>query len=143
MTDDPEVALPSEEVTALREILTDHEVRFAVVFGSAGRPDGDPADVDLAVEFAECLPTDDGYTDTYLRLHSALENELGRDVDLVDVHSMSPRFASVVFDDGVRILGTVDRRHTLAEQLAGESQSVGDARKRVAAAVARLQEGSS
>lgn len=143
MTDDSEVALSSEEVTALREVLTDHEVRFAMVFGSAGRPRGDPADIDLAVEFVEYRPTDDGYADTYLRLYSALEDELDREIDLVDVHSISPRFASVVFEDGVLILGTVDRRHDLAEQLAGESPSVGDARKRVAAAVDRLREGSS
>lgn len=138
-TDDPEVALSSAELATCRELCTDHRVRFAVVFGSAGRPDGDLADIDLAVEFKARRPMDDGYTDAYLRLHSALEDALEWEIDLVDVHSMSPRFASVVFEDGVRILGTADRQRVLEAKFTGERPSVSDARERVAAAIDRLR----
>ena len=143
MTDDLEVALSSAELASIREMLAEHGVRFAVVFGSAARPDGEPADIDLAVEFESLKPTDNGYADTYLALYSCLDDTLDRDVDLVDVYSISPQFASVVFDDGVRIRGTADRKRTLTEQLATESPSVGNARERVAAAIDRLREGAS
>ena len=128
-TDDPEVALSSAELATLREVCTEHEVRFAVEFDSAGRPNGDeePADLDLAVEFAALRPTDDGYADAYLSLPSTLKDELDREIDLVDVYSMSQRFASIVFDDGVRVIGTADRQHSLEAELAGERPSVSDA----------------
>jgi len=142
MTDDPEVALSSTELAAVRETLAEHGVRFAVVFGSATRPDDEPADIDLAVEFELWHPTDNGYADIYLALYSALDDRLDKDVDLVDVHSMSPQFASVVFDGGVRIYGTGDRERALEEQCTVESPSVGNARERVAAAIDRLREAS-
>lgn len=141
--DDPVVALTDDELQRLRDLLATHGVELAIVFGSAAHPESDPADVDLAVEFAERRPTDEGYAAAYLDLYSALEDELDRPVDLVDVRSTSPTFASVVFDDGVLVLGSTDRLAALERRLAGDEPSVEDARKRVAAAAGRLGEGSS
>lgn len=139
--DEPEMALPSETLRRLRGILEEHGVGLALLFGSAARPGGgDPADIDLAVEFADLEPTDDGYASAYLDLYTALEDRLDAEVDLVDVRSMSPRFASVVFDEGVLILGSPEHREKLADKLGGETPSAAEARDRVAAAVARLKE---
>ena len=137
--DDPEVALAPETLRQLQGILDEHGVRLALLFGSAARPDGRPDDVDLAVEFADLTPKDDGYASAYLGLYTALEDELDVDVDLVDLRSTSPRFATVVFADGVLVVGSPDRRKTLAETLVGEAPSARDARERVAAAAARFK----
>lgn len=139
---DPEVAIDPAAVRALRDVLQDHGVRVALLFGSAARPEGAPADVDLAFEFADRVPEDPGYASAYLDLYADLEDELVEEVDLVDVHTLSPRFAAVVFDDGVRIFGSPDRLVELAAELGGELPSSRDARERVAAAAARLREGS-
>lgn len=141
--DDSGVALTDDELQRLRDLLATHGVDLAVVFGSAARPESDPADVDIAVEFAEYHPTDDGYAAVYLDLYTALADELDAGVDLVDVHSTSPAFARVVFDDGVLVLGSTDRLASLERRLAGDEPSVEDARRRVAAAAGRLGEESS
>lgn len=137
------VALPKAERRRLRELLVAHGVGLAVIFGSAATTDGPTGDLDIAVEFTEYRPTDDGYAEVYLALYSALEDGLEIEVDLVDVHSMPPEFASVVFEDGVLILGSSDRLATLERRLAGDKPSIEDARARVAAAAGRLSEGSS
>ena len=64
-------------------------------------------------------------------------------VDLVDVHSMAPRFASVTLEEGTVILGTETRRAALRERYGGESVSLAEARERVAAAAQGLREGTS
>ena len=142
MADDPAVALTPGELSTISDVLVDHDVRLAIVFGSAAHPDGEPTDIDLAIEFTHRKPTDDGYADEYLGLRAALEDALERAVDLVDVRSMPPPFAAVVFEDGVRVVGTEDRHRRLEMELAGERPSVAASRDRVAAAVDRLREGS-
>ena len=136
------VALSADECRQLRDLLGSHDVGLAIVFGSTARSHDDPADLDIAVEFATKRPTDDGYAAAYIDLYTALEDEFARPVDLVDVHSMSPGFARVVIDDGVLIRGSSDRLATLERRLAGDSPSVADAQERVSAAASRLEEGS-
>lgn len=143
MADALAVALTSRELSIIRDVFSDHDVRLAIVFGSAANPDEEPMDVDLAVEFTDRKPGDDGYASEYLGLRAALEEALEREVDLVDVHTMPPAFAAVVFEDGVRVFGTEDRFHRLAMGLAGERPSIDESRDRIAAAVDRLREGSS
>jgi hypothetical protein len=99
--------------------------------------------VDLAVEFEELRPDDDGYSDAYLRLLSDLEETLSVTVDIVDVHTMPPEFARVVFDQGILLRGTEQRRSELEQAIAGDELTVSEARERVAAAADRLREGSS
>jgi predicted nucleotidyltransferase len=135
------------EDTALddvREVLAQHSVSFALLFGSGARVSTtEMGDVDLAVEFEELRPDDDGYSDAYLRLLSDFEETLSVAVDIVDVHTMPPAFARVVFDQGILLLGTDQRRVELEQPIAGDELTVNDARKRVAAAVDRLREESS
>lgn len=73
------------------------------VFGSALRDDFDAdSDVDFLVEFADTKSRD--YVDRYLDLAVALEQLLGRKVDLVTVKSVvNPIFREVVFRDKVEL----------------------------------------
>lgn len=74
--------------TALADLCRHHHVRSLFVFGSAARDDFDPdrSDVDLLVEFA---PLAEGaYADAYFGLREALEDLLGREVDLVSVSAL-------------------------------------------------------
>ncbi|MEF8787104.1 MAG: nucleotidyltransferase domain-containing protein [Haloarculaceae archaeon] len=128
----------------VREVLARHSVSFALLFGSGARaPTAEVGDVDLAVEFEELRPDDDGYSEVYLRLLSDLEETLSFDVDVVDVHTMPPRFGHVVFDQGVLLLGDEQRRAELEQTIAGDELTVKEARERVASAVDRLREESS
>jgi predicted nucleotidyltransferase len=111
-----------------------------MLFGSVVRGDAaDANDIDLAVEFKAHRPTDDGYSDVYLRLVDDLETALSTAVDVVDVHTMDESFASVAFDEGEVLLGD-NRRSELAATVAGAPVSAEQARDRVAAAADRLQE---
>lgn len=126
-------------VTEIRECLRSHPVSFAMIFGSVARgTTTDTSDVDLAVEFDSLRPTDEGYSDAYLRLRSDLNESLGVDVDVVDVWSMSPAVARAAFDRGRVVLGTEDRRETLEAERALPQAGRADARQRVAAALERL-----
>ena len=137
--DGPDVGLAPTTVRRLREILAAHDVEIAILFGSAADPAAEPADIDLAIAFEDYQPTDPGYADVYLDLLSHLD-DLGRDIDLVDLRTMESRFASVVFEQGVLLVGSPDRRDTLAEQLIDTEATLEDARERVAAAASRLRE---
>ncbi|WP_247730628.1 type VII toxin-antitoxin system MntA family adenylyltransferase antitoxin [Halovivax limisalsi] len=134
--------LDGETIEVLERVLGEHGVSFAMVFGSGARGTMDEeSDLDVAIEFDTVRPTDDGYSERYLRLQTALEATLSIPVDVVDVHAMEPRFASVAFDEGRLIRGTESRKAELAECYAGEAPSVTNARERVRAAVERLQDG--
>jgi len=134
--------LNGDDQRRLREVLRNHGVALAAVFGSAVRADGEPADLDLLVEFEDVRPGDDGYASAYLECYSALEDALALDVDLVDVHSMSSAFAGAVLEEAVLLLGDDDRFEALVDRYGGDTPSITDARERIAAAATRLGEGS-
>lgn len=135
-----DTALDTDGIDEVERVLTRHPVEFAVVFGSVAQGTStDESDLDIAVEFEDLHPGDTGYSDAYLRLRSGLDGAVSADIDLIDVHSMTPRFARVVFDTDEILIGTEARRDELKRELAGELLSVEEARERVSAAVARLQ----
>lgn len=140
MGETPEVALLTGQLARVRETLAEHDVRLAVVFGSAAAPERDPNDIDLAVEFENWRPGDEGYTTVYLDLCEALEEEFDVEVDVVDVHSADDRFAAVILRDGVLVYGPRKRKQELTEQVADAYPSTEEACDRVAAAVTRLEE---
>lgn len=141
VTTDDRHGLDERRFAELQDVLREHGVSFALLFGSASR-DSEWRDVDVAFEFETVRPDDDGYSDAYLSLLVALEDRLDADVDLVDVHATSSSFARVIFDDGITLVGSEDRREELARRLAGERPTIDDARDRVASAVERIREGS-
>jgi len=140
MENTSEVALSPRQLTTLRDVLSKHDVSLAVLFGSTIRSDGDPNDVDIAVEFENLRPGDEGYLTTYLGLYTTLEEELDVTVDLVDIHSVDDRFAAVIFEDGVLVRGSCEHKEELAARVRDAYPSIESARERVAAAVTRLKE---
>lgn len=133
--------LSDETVETLSGILDDHGVSFAMLFGSGARDTMDEtSDLDLVIEFGDTRPTDEGYSDHYLELLAALDEALPVEVDVVDVHTLTPQFASVAFDEGVVLLGTETRKERLTARYGGDPPTVSDARSRVSAAVERLQD---
>ena len=124
----------------LQRVLAAHPVSFAMLFGSAvENPIAAAGDIDLAVEFETHRPSDDGYSEVYLKLAADLEAVLSTEVDVVDVHTMDESFATVVFDEGEVLIGD-DRRSELTASIAGAGPSAERARTRVAAAADRLTE---
>ena len=126
-----------------RGALSPHPVSLALVFGSAIRDPESANDLDVAVEFEDLHPGDPGYAEAFVRLRSDLSDALPVEVDLVDVHSMGPRFAGSVLEDAELLIGSEQRRSELEATLETDSPSLEDARERVAAAAERLREGSS
>lgn len=137
--DQTECALNAEVIERLANVLADHPVSFAMVFGSAVKAGlNDDGDIDLAVEFDDIRPTDDGYSDTFLRLRSDLDERFSRDIDVVDIHTLSAEFARAAFDVGIVVRGSSAAKDDLEAKLAAEHLSVEEAKRRVAAAADEL-----
>lgn len=139
---DSELPLDVDQRRRLRDVLRNNDVALAAVFGSTVRGDDDPADLDLAIEFEDYRPGDDGYASVFLTLYSALEDALAVEVDLVDVHSMAPGFASAALSDAILLVGDAERLDALVRWYEADAPSDTDARERIAAAAARLGKGS-
>lgn len=73
----------------IRALCKRYGVRRLSAFGSVVRPDFRPSgsDVDLAVEFGKARPM--GPANQYFRFKEALEDLLGRSVDLVELAAMT------------------------------------------------------
>ncbi|WP_254543196.1 type VII toxin-antitoxin system MntA family adenylyltransferase antitoxin [Halomarina pelagica] len=131
--------LDDEVRERLRDVLSRHPITFAIVFGSTARGTATGnSDIDIAVAFEDIRPDDTGYSRVYLRLSTDLADALATDVDIVDVYSMSPRFARAVFDSGDLLIGTEEKRRALETELAGEPISLDEASERISAAVDRM-----
>lgn len=88
----------------LAELCKKFGVRRLALFGSAARNDFTPesSDVDLIVEFSDT--TSPGYADRYLDFANAVENLLGRRVDLITSRSIvNPLFAREVRRDRIEL----------------------------------------
>jgi predicted nucleotidyltransferase len=139
--DTAEAALDEGIYSDIQSVISQYPLSLVLVFGSAARNTRDSdSDIDLAVEFDDIRPEDDGYSETYLGLLSDLDDALSCNVDVVDVHTMSPQFAYVVFDEGMLLLGSETRREEIRCTIVGESPSVSEGRDRVSAAAKRLRE---
>ena len=139
MPPDQERQFTDADRQAIREVLAAHEIRLAILFGSAV-DDPEPADLDIAIEFETWRPGDDGYASAYLTLRNALEDAVGTTVDLVDIHTADDTFLAVAFDTGTRLYGPKQRHTELKEAVSDSHPSTTDAQKRVAAAAQRLRE---
>jgi len=100
-------------------VLRAHPVCLAVLFGSraTGRTH-EESDVDIAVELGGLGPGSPGFNDAFFTLSADLSAALGTDdVDLLDVHMLSPGVAKAVLEDGVVLLRSPDRVAELCETL--------------------------
>jgi len=86
-------------IAASRDVLKRHHVRDLFVFGSFARDEAGPdSDVDLLVDF-EGPPT----FDAYMELKFALEDRLGRPVDLATRDSLRRRLRPLVEREARRV----------------------------------------
>jgi predicted nucleotidyltransferase len=140
-TAEADLALDEAELSQVREVLSRNRVSFAMVFGSVARSDTrSVGDLDLAISFEGLDPEDEGYSDAYLRLRSAVADVIPFDVDIVDIQTMPETFAETAFQHGVTILGSETERAELAAEFTGGALSTEAAKNRVAAAVERLRD---
>ncbi|WP_275882438.1 nucleotidyltransferase domain-containing protein [Halorhabdus sp. BNX81] len=103
------------EPDRLREVLADHPVRVAVLFGSQVTGRIDPtSDVDIVVEFESAVKE---RTDAFLSLLTDLSVALDRnDLDLALVSDIDPRVGRAAFAHGTVLVGTDDRIERLRER---------------------------
>jgi predicted nucleotidyltransferase len=124
----------------LEDEFRERGVRLAICFGSqASDETHDKSDIDIAVEFKEMRPGDEGYNDAFFDLYGAVSEVLGTDdVDLVDVHSLSRSLTRTVFDDGVLLFGTPERVQALQKQVADTAER--QPKERLDEAIERIDE---
>lgn len=126
----------------LREILREHPVRVAILFGShATAETHSRSDLDIAVEFEAIRPTDPNYNEVFFGLSADLCETLGTDaVDLVDLRTVSTEVATSIFERGVLLVGDAERVDTLRNELTATESSKRSPRERFDEAVARIDE---
>lgn len=92
-------------IEQLGEVIAEHPVAFAYLFGSAARERArQDSDVDVAVHFEPGLDAAERF-EPCLQLGVALERALGRDVDVVDLEDAPVRLAGRILTERVVILG--------------------------------------
>lgn len=92
-------------VEQLGEVIAEHSVAFAYLFGSAARDRArQDSDVDVAVHFEPGLDAAERF-ERCLQLGVALERALGRDVDVIDLEEAPVRLAGRILTERVVILG--------------------------------------
>lgn len=132
----------SVPVERLRTTLEEHPVTVAILFGShATDRSHSGSDIDLAIELDGLRPGDAGYNEVFFGVSADVSVELGSDaVDIVDVHTLSPALVQAVFDDGVLLLGSLERAEALRSRLAVDDGDGGSPRERLDAAVQRIDD---
>jgi len=128
------------DVESIREVLGDHPVRLAVLFGSyaTGSPH-EGSDIDIAVAFEGVKPSEAGYNDAFLGLSADLSQTLRTDdVDLVDLHTVSPSLAAAIFESGVLLVGDQTDVSALRDQVTTAGQDDESPRERLDGALARI-----
>lgn len=108
MGEDVPVVNEAVDLDGICEVLAEHPVRLAVIFGSTVRGERHPhSDIDLAVEFEEDAPDT---LDTRLSLFADLSTRLDRnDIDIAIVDELDPRVGKRAFSEGVLVLGSEKR----------------------------------
>lgn len=127
---------------ALQSVLGDHPIRLAVLFGSYATDRVHArSDVDIAVEFENLRPGDDGYNEGFLGLGADVSEALGTDdVDLLDVHALSASLARSVFEEGVLIIGEPERVQALRQRLVDDERDERSPRRELDESLQRIDE---
>lgn len=101
------MSLIERNIDGIKRLCNAHAVAQLSVFGSAlTEKFNDDSDIDFLVSF-NAMPIED-YADNYLQLSMALEELLGREIDLVEDKAIrNPVFRSNVDRTKVQIYGRV------------------------------------
>ncbi|ELK44629.1 nucleotidyltransferase protein [Haloferax sp. BAB-2207] len=132
-------SLPLE---TLRAILQEHSVQCALLFGSYATETTHPtSDIDIAVELETTDREDPAYNDAFFGLSADLSDALGTDdVDLVDIHTLSPHVATSVFEEGVLLVGDVAHAEDLQRRVTDTSSTDKSPRERFDSALAKIDD---
>ena len=130
----------SLDLDALLGVFREHPVQLAILFGShATGTTHSASDIDLAVEFDAQRPSDPSYNGTFLGLSADLSDTLETDdVDLVDLHAVSPALAEAILENGVLLFGDQERAAELRQQITTSNNETQSPRERLDAALARI-----
>ena len=130
------------DLDALQAVLREHPVRLAILFGShATETAHATSDIDLAVEFDEHRPSEPSYNDVFLGLSADLSDALETDdVDIVDLHTVSPPLAAAIFENGVLLVGEAEHAAKRRRQLTPSESDQQSPRDRLDAALARIDD---
>lgn len=130
----------SLDLDALQAVLREHPVQLAILFGShATETTHAASDIDLAVEFDAHRPSNPRYNDVFLGLSADLSDTLGTDdVDLVDLHAVSPALGTAIFEKGVLLVGEQEHATELHRQLTTAESEQPSPRERLGAALDRI-----
>jgi len=130
------------DLDALEAVLRKHPVRLAILFGShATETTHATSDIDLAVEFDDHRPADPSYNDAFLGLSVDLSGALETDdVDLVDLHTVSPALAAAIFENGSLLVGAEEHAAELRRQLTARESDQQSPRDRLDAALDRIDD---
>ena len=133
---------PSFDLDALQAVLREHPVRLAILFGShATETTHATSDIDLAVEFDEHRPSEPSYSDVFLGVSADLSDTLETDdVDLVDLHTVSPSLAAAIFEQGVLLVGEAGHAAEVRRQLTVRESDQQSPRDRLDTALARIDD---
>ena len=134
-----ENSLPLERLQA---VLQEHPVQVAILFGSHAHGETHTrSDIDIAVEFETVCPSDPDYNEVFFGLSADLSEALeSDDVDLVDLQTVSPELAEIIFDQGVLLIGDLEHVATLRRELTASTSSDQSPRDRFDAALTRIDE---
>ena len=132
----------SLDFDALQAVLREHPVRLAILFGShATETAHATSDIDLAVEFDEHRPSDPSYNDVFLGVSADLSDALETDdVDIVDLHTVSPSLAAAIFEQGVLLVGEAGHAAEVRRQLTVRESDQQSPRDRLDTALARIDD---
>lgn len=129
-------------IETIREVLREHSVQCALLFGSHATATTHPtSDIDIAVELESPHREDPAYNDAFFSLSADLSEALETDdVDLVDIHTLSPGVASSVFKEGILLVGDVNHAEGLRQRVTDTSSDSRSPRERFDSALAKIDE---
>jgi hypothetical protein len=85
--------------------------------------------------------TDPAYNDAFFSLSAEVSETLGADdVDLVDIHTLSPRIGEAVFEQGLLLFGDPESVADLRTQVSAASNTAQSPRQRFDQALAKIDE---
>ena len=127
-------------IEMLQGILRAHSVQCALCFGSHAAATAHPAsDIDLAVELETTQRENPAYNDAFFSLSTDLSEALETDdVDLVDIHTLSPRVAASVFEEGILLVGNLKHAEELRRRVTDRSSDTRSPRERFDDALAKI-----
>jgi predicted nucleotidyltransferase len=110
--------LSSDDLLALRRVLSRYPIWLGIVFGSQVRGDAHlTSDIDPAVEFDEA--NDGSKIDARSSLIADMASALGRNaVDVADLGAMRPAVGKAAVENGIALVGSSDRAERYREAFA-------------------------